>query len=200
MLIQNDGAYIKKESPILNEANRLKAKNVYIIGGPKSVSEEISDNLKLSGLLVTRIDGRDRVEVSKNVIKENTNLNPTDTLVISDLSNFNFIQAKMGYYLKNGYAITFVQGKKFDESITKFAIDKGISNILIDQPTSIISREYDEKLNKMASRLHEMITNRSMMQIMFKTVILSILKLYLLNTKILEHLYWHRMLVYKKIT
>lgn len=148
LFIQNDGAYIKKESPILKEVNRLKAKNVYIIGGPKSVSEEISDNLKLSGLLVSRIDGKNRAEVSKNVIKENTNLNPTDTLVLSDMSNFNFIQAKMGYYLKNGYAITFVSGKKFDESIIKFAINKGISNILIDQPTSMISSEYDEKLKQ----------------------------------------------------
>ena len=54
----------------------------------------------------------------------------------------------MGYYLKNGYAITFVSGKKFDESIIKFAINKGISNILIDQPTSMISSEYDEKLKQ----------------------------------------------------
>ena len=50
--------------------------------------------------------------------------------------------------MKSGYAITFVDGKKFDDSIIKFAIDKGISNILIDQPTSIISSEYDEKLKQ----------------------------------------------------
>ena len=58
LLIQNDGAYIKKESPILKEVNRLKAKNVYIIGGPKSVSEEISDNLKLSVCWFRELTGK----------------------------------------------------------------------------------------------------------------------------------------------
>ncbi|WP_297810188.1 cell wall-binding repeat-containing protein [uncultured Finegoldia sp.] len=148
MLIKNDGDYVKEDSPILNETIRLKAKNVYIIGGEKSVCEKVSDNLKLKGLLVTRIDGKNRFEVAKNVIKENTNLNPTDTLVISDSSNFSYVSAKIGSYLKNGFAISFVNGKKFDDSIIKLAIDRGISKVIIDQPYSVVGKIYDDKLKE----------------------------------------------------
>lgn len=148
MLIKNDEKCSQEDSPILKEIDRLAVKNVYIIGGEKSVSEDISDTLKLKGIIVTRIGGKNRVEVSNKVIEENSNVNPPDTLVICDMKNFNGIQAQMAYYLKNGYLISFVDGEKYDDSVRKLLIDKGISNVIIVQPSSVLSKEYDVKLKE----------------------------------------------------
>lgn len=52
------------------EINRLKAKNIYVIGGENSVSQSIVDSLSSQGYSVTRIDGLSRVETSLNIAKK----------------------------------------------------------------------------------------------------------------------------------
>ncbi|MDB0440946.1 cell wall-binding repeat-containing protein [Clostridioides difficile] len=59
------------------EINRLEAKNVYIVGGLKSVDEKVVSDLKEKGLNVIRISGNDRYETSIKLAKEldkNSNL------------------------------------------------------------------------------------------------------------------------------
>ena len=61
---------------VIEEIERLGAKNIYIVGGENSVSSAISDKLeKYYGKNVTRIDGEDRYEtsikVSEEVVKNN---------------------------------------------------------------------------------------------------------------------------------
>ncbi len=59
------------------EINRLEAKNVYIVGGLKSVDEKVVSDLKKKGLNVIRISGNDRYETSIKLAKEldkNSNL------------------------------------------------------------------------------------------------------------------------------
>ncbi|MBY2478640.1 cell wall-binding repeat-containing protein [Clostridioides difficile] len=59
------------------EINRLEAKNVYIVGGLKSVDEKVVSDLKEKGLNVIRIAGNDRYETSIKLAKEldkNSNL------------------------------------------------------------------------------------------------------------------------------
>ncbi|MFL8710132.1 cell wall-binding repeat-containing protein [Clostridioides sp. GD02377] len=52
------------------EINRLEAKNVYIVGGLKSVDEKVVSDLKEKGLNVIRIFGNDRYETSIKLAKE----------------------------------------------------------------------------------------------------------------------------------
>nr|UWI51894.1 cell wall-binding repeat-containing protein [Clostridioides difficile] len=52
------------------EINRLEVKNVYIVGGLKSVDEKVVSDLKLKGLNVIRISGNDRYETSIKLAKE----------------------------------------------------------------------------------------------------------------------------------
>lgn len=61
---------------VIEEIERLGAKNIYIVGGENSVSSAISDKLeKYYGKNVTRIEGEDRYEtsikVSEEVVKNN---------------------------------------------------------------------------------------------------------------------------------
>ncbi|MCC0657716.1 cell wall-binding repeat-containing protein [Clostridioides sp. ES-S-0123-01] len=52
------------------EIKRLEVKNVYIVGGLKSVGEKVVSDLKTKGLNVIRISGNDRYETSIKLAKE----------------------------------------------------------------------------------------------------------------------------------
>ena len=52
------------------EIERLKAKEVIIIGGVNAVSEKVANQLKVKGLKVNRIFGENRYETALNVAKE----------------------------------------------------------------------------------------------------------------------------------
>ena len=52
------------------EIERLKAKEVIIIGGVNAVSKEVEDQLKAKGLTVNRISGNDRYETALKVAEE----------------------------------------------------------------------------------------------------------------------------------
>ena len=54
----------------LAEIERLKAKEVIIIGGVNAVSENVANQLKAKGLTVNRIFGENRYETALNVAKE----------------------------------------------------------------------------------------------------------------------------------
>lgn len=64
----------KKDSvpaDVIDEIERLKAKNVYIVGGESAVSNEVADLLaKKHGLKVTRLSGDSRYETSNIVAEE----------------------------------------------------------------------------------------------------------------------------------
>lgn len=70
---------------VIDEIERLGAKNIYIVGGENSVSLEVSNKLeKYYGKNVTRIDGEDRYETSIKVSEEvvkNTN-NKVDVFIV----------------------------------------------------------------------------------------------------------------------
>ncbi|WP_343754471.1 N-acetylmuramoyl-L-alanine amidase [Alkalibacterium iburiense] len=54
----------------INEINRLRAKNVVILGGPDSVPEQVISKLRSQGLNVRRIAGRNRYDTSRMIAEE----------------------------------------------------------------------------------------------------------------------------------
>lgn len=60
----------KLEARTKAEIVRLKAKNIYIIGGENSVSSEVEKNLVSEGYVVQRITGSNRYDTSLNIAKE----------------------------------------------------------------------------------------------------------------------------------
>lgn len=62
------------------EINRLKAKNIVIIGGNNSISKDLEDKLVASGKQVQRISGDDRKDTSKKIAEEVLKIKKVDTI------------------------------------------------------------------------------------------------------------------------
>lgn len=62
------------------EINRLKAKNIVIVGGNNSISKDLEDKLVASGKQVQRISGNDRKDTSKKIAEEVLKIKKVDTI------------------------------------------------------------------------------------------------------------------------
>lgn len=62
------------------EINRLKAKNIVIIGGNNSIAKDLEDKLVASGKQVQRISGDDRKDTSKKIAEEVLKIKKVDTI------------------------------------------------------------------------------------------------------------------------
>ncbi|WP_192983054.1 N-acetylmuramoyl-L-alanine amidase [Marinilactibacillus psychrotolerans] len=76
MLLVNDK---KIDSETLTEISRLRAKNIVVLGGPDSVSENIIKTLKNKGLSVRRIAGQNRYDTSAKIAQELISLRGAST-------------------------------------------------------------------------------------------------------------------------
>lgn len=52
------------------QLNRLKVKNVYVIGGKGVISQNVEDGIKTRGIKVTRLGGKDRYETALQIVKK----------------------------------------------------------------------------------------------------------------------------------
>lgn len=69
---KNNAPILLTNSNVLNmyasaELNRLKVKNVYLIGGKGVISQNVEDGIKARGIKVTRLGGRDRYDTALQV-------------------------------------------------------------------------------------------------------------------------------------
>lgn len=62
------------------EIDRLKAKNIIIIGGKDSISKDLEDKIVASGKKVERISGNDRKDTSKKIAEEVLKIKKVDTI------------------------------------------------------------------------------------------------------------------------
>lgn len=52
------------------QLNRLKVKNVYVIGGKGVISQNVEDGIKAKGIKVTRLGGKDRYDTALQIAKK----------------------------------------------------------------------------------------------------------------------------------
>ncbi|MBN6885250.1 N-acetylmuramoyl-L-alanine amidase [Cytobacillus horneckiae] len=97
------------------EIQRLKAKNVIIVGGPISVSENIVKELRGMNISVKRISGNSRMEVANNIAKE---MGKASRVVIADGFNFPDALSIAPWAARNGYPILLTNNKHNLESST----------------------------------------------------------------------------------
>lgn len=117
------------DATLNNELNRLKIKNVFIVGGSGAISDTIKDKLISNGIKVTRLSGNDRYETS--------------------LSIANYITQKFTL----GSEIVVAYGGGFPDalSIAPIAASKGMPIILspkTDLPASVKKYVVDHKVTK----------------------------------------------------
>ena len=120
----------------LAEIERLKAKEVIIIGGVNAVSENVANQLKAKGLTVNRIFGENRYETALNVAKEAVDkgvlktekiflcsgISPADALSIASvaakeegiilLTDGNTLTEGAKKYIKSGVEVKIIGGNK----------------------------------------------------------------------------------------
>ncbi|MCJ8007965.1 SpoIID/LytB domain-containing protein [Lederbergia wuyishanensis] len=111
------------------EIQRLKAKSVIIVGGTISVPEKIANELRKMGITVTRIDGKNRVEVANNIAKH---IGINGKVVIADGFNHPDALSIAPYAARNGHPILLTNKSHNLESSTENLIkNASISQTII---------------------------------------------------------------------
>ncbi len=128
------------------EIERLKARNVIIVGGPISVSENIVGELENMGISVRRISGKNRVEVANNIARD---IGSSSKVVIADGFNFPDALSIAPYAARNGYPILLTDTKHLLQSSTQSIIDSwNISQTIISGgPLSVSDTVYNNVPN-----------------------------------------------------
>ena len=130
----------------LAEIERLKAKEVIIIGGVNAVSENVANQLKAKGLKVNRIFGESRYETALKVAEEAVNnevlkssriflcsgISPADALSIASVA------------AKNRGIILLTDGNTLIEEAKKY-IKAGVE-VKIIGGTSVISDKLEQEI------------------------------------------------------
>ncbi|MGG0720096.1 N-acetylmuramoyl-L-alanine amidase [Robertmurraya massiliosenegalensis] len=134
------------ESRTKAEIQRLKAKNVIIVGGPISVSEKIVSELKNMGISVRRISGNSRMQVAENIAKE---LSTAKKVVIADGFNYPDALSIAPYAARNGFPILLTNNMHELQSSTHTLINqRSITETIISGgPLSVSDKVYNNVPN-----------------------------------------------------
>lgn len=142
------------DKEVVQEIERLKVKNVTIVGGSASVSSDIENQLKkLYGVkTVDRINGKDRYETSAKVadlIYKNSNIK---TAVIASGENFADALAIAPFASEKGYPILLSRKNNLPDSILKVVEDNNTNKFYIAGGTASISKKLEGNLSNVIDR------------------------------------------------
>jgi len=136
---------------VLNEIKRLKAKNVYIIGGTGVVSANIENQLKNQGYKVVRLSGLDRYETAVDIAEEVANNSSVKKIYLTTGLKFQYAMAASSYVGKEKAITLFTDGTAL-KPVTKNMIeklkDKGIP-VTILGGSQIVSPSVENELKSM---------------------------------------------------
>ena len=129
--------------------NNLRLNNVFIVGGPGVVTDNIKDTLKPHCRSIERIYGNDRYETAVEVgdrIKETFDF---DTVFIATGKDFPDALTAAPYSAVNHMPIVFVSGNKIN-SVTKDALKRwGIKKAYIVGETGVVPETIAEEARQM---------------------------------------------------
>ena len=112
------------DEDVIKEIQRLGAKKLTIVGGESSVSKNIEITLsELEGLDINRIAGSDRYETSALVAEALRAINKSDTVIITDGTNYPDALTASPLAAENSAPILLVRPKEIPE-VTKNLLDK----------------------------------------------------------------------------
>ncbi len=110
LLVQKDTI----DNEVLQEIQRLKAKNVYVIGGENSISKAV-DSLEAYNTI--RLAGEDRYQTSAKIAKEVLKKTHTSTMAIASGENFADALTLAPFASKNNMPILLVQQNNIPEEV-----------------------------------------------------------------------------------
>jgi len=128
------------------EIKRLKAKNVYLMGGSGVISAAIENNLKNSGYNVVRLGGADRFETSLKIADKVNEVNTSKTAVLTTAYNYPDALAVDPYAAMNGMPILYTDSGTLTLSSEKWIAAHGIKKVIITGGTGVVSQAIQNKL------------------------------------------------------
>ncbi len=118
------------------EIQRLKAKNVIIVGGTGVISINVKNQLESMGLKVTRYGGTDRFDTANRIARQ---LGGADTAIITYGLNFPDSLSIAPYAASKGYPILLVDKAKIPAKTTEALKALGIRKTIIVGGTGVVS-------------------------------------------------------------
>ncbi|OAA87785.1 cell wall-binding repeat-containing protein [Clostridium ljungdahlii] len=115
----------------LAEIIRLKAKNVYILGGTSSVSQAVEDKVKSQGLTVERLGGLDRFATAVQVGKAVEKISNSKTAFLANAYNYPDALSASTFAGKTGSPILLTNENSLNEQTKQALKDWGIQRVNI---------------------------------------------------------------------
>lgn len=119
-------------SNIANEITRLKAKNVYILGGYGVVSSEVEAQLKSQGYNVSRIAGSDRYQTATKIAEQTLKMSPSNTAYITTGHAFQYAMVTSPVASVNNKILLFSEADGLNQTTKNFLLQHPeITNIVL---------------------------------------------------------------------
>ncbi|MFL0195419.1 cell wall-binding repeat-containing protein [Clostridium sp. WILCCON 0269] len=140
LLTQNNSL----DDSVLQEIQRLNAKNAFIIGGTSVVSQNIEGQLNNLNIHCTRIEGQDRYETS---VKVSQIIGTSNGVVIASGENFPDAISVAPIAAANQMPILLTTSDRLPDSVKNFISNNNISKYYVVGGTSAISDNAISNLN-----------------------------------------------------
>lgn len=103
-----------------NEINRLKAKNVYVVGGDITIKKSSVDSyLKKKNIKVTRLEGKDRYQTSQKVMEKTKEFISPEYLLIASGKDFPDALAATSFMVNHKSVMVLSDGNSYPSSNLK---------------------------------------------------------------------------------
>jgi putative cell wall-binding protein len=134
----------KLTSVTKQEIIRLKPRNVVLIGGKGSLNNQIISDLKSLGITnISRIDGKDRYEVSANIASR---MPESGTAIVSNGMAFADALSIAPYAARSGFPILLTSKDALPKAITNLALNSNISQTIVIGGEGSVSNQVKDKL------------------------------------------------------
>lgn len=142
------------DSATMNEIIRLKAKNIYILGGTGAISENVENSLKNSSYTVERIYDMDRYKTAVQIGK----FIKTDTVIITTGDDYPDALAIGPFAAKKSYPLLFTTKDSLNSDTKQALISWNIKNAIIVGGPGVVSKAVEDEITSMqikATRLSD---------------------------------------------
>lgn len=128
------------------EIKRLGARNIYIIGGNKSISESTEVELKKDGINVTRVSGIDRYETARKIAIKVREKGNKDTLEIASGESFPDALSMSSLAIKENAPILLSKNNELPNITKKSISEWNIKNVNIAGSNKTISNKVESEI------------------------------------------------------
>ncbi|WPC44538.1 cell wall-binding repeat-containing protein [Clostridium sp. JS66] len=126
-----------QDNPVLvSELNRLKPKNIIILGGKGVVSNDIENSLKKSGYNLKRLSGQDRYSTAVNIAKE---LGDVDEIFIANGDDFSGSLSAAPMSAKDNAPVLLVSKDEVPNVVQAYLKEHNVKNTYVLGDESLIS-------------------------------------------------------------